>query len=1048
MNPLRTLLQKLVPAARGFVSWRHAIPLVLFFILFGLVCFSIIPIPRVFLSDTPLNPLGLGEIHIPRLGTLPTPQVELIRDLEFDFPWMFLLLIFTPWIWWMQAAGHSGLPTGRAAVAVFTRLAIAGLLIMVLAGPRAINTSDVVSVVYAVDVSDSVNEARSGALSAVARSAAMKPSKDEAGLVIFGRTPAVELPPRESFPFEEFLNSQVGRDATNLEQSLALSSAMLPEEHRGRIVLFSDGTETVGQLKDVVDDLQARGIQVDVVPIEYAYDHEVLIERLDLPRFVRLGETYEASVILTSMNEGTGTLVLEQNDAELTRIPVQYSAGRNRFSVPIQVEAPGYYEYTARIEVPADRDSRDENNIARNYLFIDGPGRVLLVTDPDDDPEEWSYFQTALTEANREVEIITGYEFPLDPLSLMPYDAIVFADVPADVLLATQRQAVHDAVRDLGIGFLMLGGPNSFGPGGYQKSPIEDCLPVSMEISKKKILPKGALAIILHTCEFPQGNTWAKRITKQAIKVLNSEDDVGAIGYGSTGDEWIFELTPAGEYDSLVPKINAAQIGDMPNFVSSMNMALKALTDSDAASRHMIIISDGDANPPSPTELQKFVDARITVSTVAVFPHGPGSTGPMQGIAAVTGGRFYFPSSPQQLPSIFIKEAKTLRRDQVQKRTFVPNLLADDSVIRGIEGLPPLHGYVLTSEKDDPRAKIILTAPPKKDDQVADDSDVDPILAVWRYGLGATAAFTSDMTTDWGRDWVKWDQFQQLVTQLLTRISRVRREQYLRVYTYTNGNEGVIVVEDFHPEESLLDVNVRVSGPDNYSRTEVVRQIAPRRYQVSVPLQGQGRYQVQVSASGSDRTETAYAGFIVSYSPEYLRFRANPIVLRDIAERTGGREIDVSQPDAELAQQIFGDRKPKRSSSRVFDWFLMALACMIPMDVAIRRVQVDFGWVRRLFTKSEKKESTATMGALLEKSQAVRDAMAGKSTAAPPPASSIPRPPVRPVAPRPTPTRAQDDKTKHPPPQPETGDVTPTDDGGTTSRLLAMKRKREEEDQE
>ena len=404
----------------------------------------------------------MGEIRIPGLGTFPTPHVELIQELEFDFPWMFLLLLVTPWIWWMQAAGHSGLPSGRAAFAAFTRLVITGLLIIVLAGPRAINTSDVVSVMYTVDVSDSVNEARSDALSAVARSAAMKPSKDEAGLVIFGRTPAVELPPRESFPFEEFLNSQVGRDATNLEQSLALSSAMLPEEHRGRIVLFSDGTETVGQLEDVVDDLQARGVQVDVVPIEYAYDHEVLIERLDLPRFVRLAETYEASVILTSMSEGTGTLVLEQNDQELTRIPVEYSAGRNRFSVPIQVESPGYYEYTARIEVPADRDNRDENNIARNYLFIDGPGRILLVTDPEDDPEEWGYFQTALAEANREVEVMSAFEFPLDPLSLMPYDAIVFADVPADTLLATQVQAVHDAVRDLGIGFLMVGGAQQF----------------------------------------------------------------------------------------------------------------------------------------------------------------------------------------------------------------------------------------------------------------------------------------------------------------------------------------------------------------------------------------------------------------------------------------------------------------------------------------------------------------------------------------------------------------------------------------------------------
>ena len=161
MNRLRRLLQKIVPAARGFVSWRHAIPLVLFLILFALVCFSVVPVPRVYLSDEPLSVFGMDGIRIPGMGTFPTPHVELIQELEFDFPWMFLLLLITPWIWWMQTAGHSGLPSGRAAFAAFTRLVITGLLIIVLAGPRAVHTSDVVSVMYTVDVSDSVNEARS-----------------------------------------------------------------------------------------------------------------------------------------------------------------------------------------------------------------------------------------------------------------------------------------------------------------------------------------------------------------------------------------------------------------------------------------------------------------------------------------------------------------------------------------------------------------------------------------------------------------------------------------------------------------------------------------------------------------------------------------------------------------------------------------------------------------------------------------------------------------------------------------------------------------------
>ena len=67
-------------------------------------------------------------------------------------------------------------------------------------------------------------------------------------------------------------------------------------------------------------------------------------------------------------------------------------------------------------------------------------------------------------------------------------------------------------------------------------------------------------------CEFAEGNTWAKRITKEAIKVLGAQDEVGAICYGFGGDHWIFEMTPAGEYDKLVPKINASQPSDMPSF--------------------------------------------------------------------------------------------------------------------------------------------------------------------------------------------------------------------------------------------------------------------------------------------------------------------------------------------------------------------------------------------------------------------------------------------------------------------------------------------------
>jgi uncharacterized membrane protein/Mg-chelatase subunit ChlD len=1064
MNGLQKFFRRIFPPPFKPVRWGAAIPFALFAVLMALLCFSILPTFLVrsgspgLWNRTFIEVWGVKLVSFQFLAnwSVPLPVFEVIWEHEFVRPWAFLLLLATPWIWWMQAAGHSGLPEGRGAVAGFIRLMIAGLLIIVLAEPRAVKTSDVVSVIYNVDVSDSVNESRADALNLVAETAGQKPATDQAGLVVFGRTAAVELPPRETFPFEKYINSQVSQDATNLEQSLALSAAMLPEENVGRIVLISDGTETVGQLEDIIDDLQARDVQVDVWPIEYKVDKEVLLERLDLPRFVKQGETYDATVVLSSLTDGRGTLVLQEGSQTIARQDVEFKAGKSRYSIPIKVDQPAYYEYSAKIEMAPTEDTRSENNEVRNYLRLEGPGRILIVTEPGDEPKEWEPIKRALEQGERLVDVISAFDFPLDPLKLQDYDAVLFVNVPADSLLSNQIQALHDGIKNLGIGFMMVGGPNSFGPGGWQGSLIADALPVSMEISNKKILPKGALAIILHTCEFPQGNSWAKRITKRAIQVLNSEDLCGVLAQTETGDDWIFELTPAKKYAELVPIINDAQIGDMGTFATTMQLGIDALIKSDAAARHMIIISDGDASPPSPQLLQKFVDNGVTVSTVAVFPHN-GDVSIMEAIAGATGGKFYYPNDPNQLPSIFVKEAKTLRRNQLQIRDFLPVLTNVDPMLKDIAESPMLKGYVLTSPKDDPRATIVLSAPPTESEIKAGETDPDPILAVWRYGLGVTAAFTSDLNERWGKNWTTWDQYQQLVNQMVTRISRTNSQTYLRVYTYVNGNEGVVVVEDFHPEESLLDVNVTVVDGDKFKVTQPVRQIAPRRYQTTIPLNGEGRYQVIVDASGRPnpavdadgnptKSETAFAGFIVSYSPEYLRFRPNPIVLNKIADETKGRELNKDAEMKDIAAQIYGERKPKRSSQPIFEWYLMVLACLLPLDVAVRRVQIDLSQIKKLF-KRNTKESTAKLGSLLQRTTELRSQLNNQRD--PDAARSRQETPAeRPMQPRPPMPRPTSGSTPQPPqnsqPTPPAPESPPPADGGTTSRLLALKKRREE----
>jgi uncharacterized membrane protein len=904
---------------------------------------------------------------------------------------------------------------------------------MVLAEPRAVRSRNTLSVVFALDVSDSIYSPDNAItyITETVQNQRPKGTDDQQSLIIFGKAAAVELPPNASFPLEA-LNSQIDKGATNLETALSMSSAVIKEDVQGRIVLISDGVQTEGNLSRTLADLKSRGVSVDVLPIDYSYNEEVWLERLDLPQQVKLGETYEAAMVMSSLSDGRGKLVLRENGNVIAEQDVDYKAGKNRFSVPITLRSAGYYEYTASIEVPKAKDSLAQNNTVLNYIFVEGEGKVLLVKDTVGDKRDWERLESAIREGERAVEVINGSDMPRDAASLMPYDAIIFCNVPHDEFDVQQLQAVRDAVYNLGAGFLMTGGPQSFGPGGYHRTVIEEILPVSMDITQKKVLPKGALAIILHTCEFPEGNTWGKRITKQAIKVLGAQDEVGVLAYTETGENWLFELTPAAKYEELVPLINGASIGDMPSFQNTMQLGLKGLMKSDAATRHMIIISDGDPAPPTPQLIQQYLDAQVSVSMVAIFPHGGLDISKMQGVADVTGGRYYFPDDPNKLPAIFIKESKTLKRSLLQNKTFVPSIGFPSPVIKGLDAMPELKGYVITTGKGHP-AMQILNGPPD-----AEDSDtLDPVLSVWQHGLGKTAAFTSDFSTNWGADWQKWDRFQPFVKQLMTDISRVKKDGQLRMSTHTSGGEAVIVVEDFHPEESFMEVRARLSGPNQKSESVTLKQVGPRRYQGTVPLWGDGRYHAVAQGTGGDRKDLAFGGFIVSYSPEYLRFRSNRQTLQQIADRTGGRLLTGDPAKDEIYTH---NRFPKRSSQPVFDWFLIALAILIPLDVAIRRIQIDVVAIWKAMTLQRRAPSTATMGTLLQTKQSVSATLKSRREERPLPPQSGTAPP-RSTSPRTT--------TPGPKPQGSTPPAGPAEDPGsptsTTERLLALKRKRDEQ---
>ncbi len=862
-------------------------------------------------------------------------------------------------------------PPQRHKVALWVRLLLAGLMVSVLTSSHAVTSANPRTVVFALDVSDSI-PSTDQALAYFTETAERSLTKpDQLGLVVFGQQATVEVPPVSKIQVEP-IESRVSSNATNLEEALKLSAELVSKAATGRIVLISDGSATDGDVTRILPELKSRGIVVDVLPVEYAYANEVWLDDLQLPSRDRTGRSDEATVLLSALTEGVGTLTVGDNGVVVAEQQVTYKSGTNQFVVPLPEARPGYHQYFANIEVGPSQDALKQNNTVSNALFVDGVRKVLLVTNGLSQRLALPPLEAAISHAARQIEMIGPRDLAADVSQLGSYDSIIFCDVHRNQFEAAQLQAVHDAVCDQGVGFLMTGGANSFEPGGYHETAIEQILPVSLgtpDTSHTRI----AVAIVMDRLQFSEGITLGKRFTKLAIKLLRRDDESCVLIDDGLKGKVLCPLAPAAEYERQVPHINGAAIGSIQQLETVMELGLRELQKSTAGARHMLIVSGLGFGQPSQTLVEQFVAAQASVSIIATPGWGKTRDNWMQAVTEATGGRFYRADDPPQLLQILDQEARFFSHGALCRRIFTPSVEAESGIVSDLGKLPALGGYVATTLK---RGNVtrVMGVPPEGDVP----ESVHPLLAIYRPGFGKTAVLMTDLNSTWGREWQKWEQFPRFVHQLLAEL---HRSEYLWMSTRVTGDEAQIVLNDIHPDESRLAIEVDVIGPDQKLVTVTPEQIGPRTYQVRVPLWGYGHYRVAAKTARGDIQESSYGGFAYAakYSPEFLQFRSQPQVLQQIAAATGGTILTGDPARDAVYSRI--PRTYQQTPEASFDWFLIALALLVPLNVLARRMWADVAEALEERRHPNPASTSPTMLALIHTKEWVAAALSTKGTA-------------------------------------------------------------------
>src|SRR5262245_20359825 len=342
---------------------------------------------------------------------------------------------------------------------------------------------------------------------------------------------------------------------------------------------------------------------------------------------------------------------------------------------------------------------------------------------------------------------------------LSKYSACMLENVPADSIGHQGMETLAAWVQQTGAGLMMTGGRNSYGPGGYFKSPLEPIMPVSMELRQEHRKLSLAIVVALDrsgSMSMPVGGGRVKMDlanlgTVQVLDLLAPGDELGVIAI-DTEPHVIQDLgVIANKAPSLdrILRINSQGGGIYVDV--ALAASYKMLQSAKSGTRHIILFADAaDAEQPGAyRELIATARAEnITVSVIGLGKESDKDGELLKDIAARGGGRVFFTDRPEDLPRLFAQDTFVVARssflDEPTPIKTTPGLLT----LAGRDFTPPaLGGYNLCYLR--PSANLAT---------VTLDEYSAPVVAAWQAGAGRVLCYTGEVDGKYTGAMARWKE--------------------------------------------------------------------------------------------------------------------------------------------------------------------------------------------------------------------------------------------------------------------------------------------------
>ena len=837
-----------------------------------------------------------------------------------------------------------GAPARAMRAAALVRAAAAAALIAVLAGVHLERSRPEAGtcLVAAIDVSASVQ--RGGSERARAVLDDMLPllgPQDVIGSVAFAARTHVVAHPRADVRDSALLLPPPASDLTGFESgetdlasALTTAGALCPVGKQSAVLLFSDGNETLGSLRAEAARATEPLPVFAFVPNGSALPAAV-IRRVLAPTFAPEHTVLPLELVVENRAASPlpAALQLIANGEPLTREATRLAPGLNVVAVPYRLRGAGQYALEAEISLPTSDVPLPGRG--RASVAVTRPMHVLIVSERPS-----PVVATALAERGMHVEMLAPSALAGTVAALDGYHLVVLDDLARRDLADATLEALAAWVARGG-GLIATGGEHFFGDAGWEGSPLERVLPVTLRAQTPEPQEREPIALYLiidrsnsmgyassqPTLHNGEKMAYAKRAALAVLDQLGERDLVGTIAFDSQPYE-LGPLAPAGEIRAaLAAKIQQIQYGGGTDFKEALDIARRNLIESGRTVRHVILLTDGDSNRGAEDHagvIAALARAEVTVTSIRIGSDTV-NLDLLQNISRTTGGTFHHVANVEQLPQLMIRDAQRMLGRATERRDMAPRVGEGGTILAGIreDELPPVSRWAVVQGKRGAEVRAY----------VEDGEARDPLLTTWQYELGRVAVVPLDFQGG-AAAWPTWRGFTKLWTQLAEWAAPrgLATDHHLEAPRERDGTRVVLdTVRD-----AAGPFTLRIDGTDDV----LLRQIGPRSCAATVANLRPGLHSAVLvegtragGSPGDDRIDLLVPA-TADNSRELRNTEPNLALLRDVTRATGGA-VEPAPAD------VLSARPGVRHETVTLAWLLVPLAIALVLgDVAIRRLLV------------------------------------------------------------------------------------------------------------